>query len=57
MDNIFIQTKTQVEALEKSTLSHLQNPDDGVEGRVTKRCEKVEEKEKETAKIAQIDVG
>lgn len=57
MDHIFIQIKTQVEALEKSTLSHLQNPDDGIEGRLTERCEKVEEKAKETAKIAEIDVG
>ncbi|XDB51623.1 hypothetical protein AB1E18_005177 [Capra hircus] len=45
MDNMLIQIKTQVEASEESALNHLQNPDDGVEGRGTKRCEKAEEKE------------
>uniref|UniRef100_A0A8C8Y5S8 Uncharacterized protein n=1 Tax=Panthera leo TaxID=9689 RepID=A0A8C8Y5S8_PANLE len=35
------------EASEESTLNHLQNPNDGVKGRVTKRNKKVEEKAKD----------
>ncbi|XP_019483975.1 PREDICTED: MORF4 family-associated protein 1-like [Hipposideros armiger] len=54
MDNMLIQIKTQVEASEESALNHLQNPDDEVEGRVTKRCEKAEEKAKEIAKMAEM---
>ncbi|KAB1282605.1 MORF4 family-associated protein 1 [Camelus dromedarius] len=54
MDNMLIQIKTQVEASEESALNHLQNPNDGVEGRVTKRCEKAEEKAKEIAKMAEM---
>uniref|UniRef100_A0A7N5K7Y3 MORF4 family-associated protein 1 n=1 Tax=Ailuropoda melanoleuca TaxID=9646 RepID=A0A7N5K7Y3_AILME len=33
VDNMLIQIKTQVEASEESALNHLQNPNDGVEGR------------------------
>uniref|UniRef100_A0A671G0W9 Uncharacterized protein n=1 Tax=Rhinolophus ferrumequinum TaxID=59479 RepID=A0A671G0W9_RHIFE len=40
MDNMLIRVKTQVEASEESALNHLQNPNDEVEGKVTKRCEK-----------------
>ncbi|XP_003985602.1 MORF4 family-associated protein 1 [Felis catus] len=54
MDNMLIQIKTQVEASEESALNHLQNPDEGVEGRGTKRCEKAEEKAKEIAKMAEM---
>lgn len=45
---MLIQIKTQ----EESALNHLQNPNDGVESRMTKRCEKAEEKAKELTKMA-----
>lgn len=54
MDSMLIQIKTQVEASEQSALNHLQNPNDGVEGSVTKRCEKAEEKAKEVAKMTEM---
>ncbi|XP_003785676.1 MORF4 family-associated protein 1-like [Otolemur garnettii] len=53
-DNMLIQIKTQVEAAEESALNHLQNPNDGVEGRVAKRCEKADKKAKEMAKMAEM---
>ncbi|XP_036700646.1 MORF4 family-associated protein 1-like [Balaenoptera musculus] len=54
MDSMLVQIKTQVEASEESALNHLQNVDNGVEGRGTKWCEKAEEKAKEIAKIAEM---
>ncbi|XP_061038188.1 MORF4 family-associated protein 1-like [Eubalaena glacialis] len=54
MDSMFVQIKTQVEASEQSALNHLQNADNGVEGRGTKWCKKTEEKAKEIAKIAEM---
>ncbi|KAB0389868.1 hypothetical protein E2I00_020185 [Balaenoptera physalus] len=54
MDSMLVQIKTQVEASEESALNHLQNVDNGVEGRGTKWCKKAEEKAKEIAKIAEM---
>ncbi|XP_059954315.1 MORF4 family-associated protein 1-like [Mesoplodon densirostris] len=54
MDSMLIQIKTQVEASEESALNHLQNADNGVKGRGTKWCQKVEEKAKEIAKMGEI---
>lgn len=42
------------EALEESTLNHLQNQNDGVEDRVIKRNEKAEEKAKELTKMTEM---
>ena len=54
MDSMLVQIKTQVEASEESALNHLQNVDNGVEGRGAKWCKKAEEKAKEIAKIAEM---
>ncbi|KAM9090308.1 MORF4 family-associated protein 1-like [Megaptera novaeangliae] len=53
MDSMLVQIKTQVEASEESALNHLQNADNGVEGRGTKWCKEAEEKAKEIEKMAE----
>lgn len=56
MDNMLMQIEMQVETSEEKALNHLQHPSGEADERVPELCQKVEEKAKAIAKMADLMV-